>query len=58
MPCRAAGVMRDKKTKKTGVNDSAARDNNINEKAAKDCVNQAEGANVSFNRPNPNALLI
>ena len=55
MPCRAAGVMRDKKT---GVNDSAARDNNINDKAAKDCVNQAEGANVSFNRPNSNALLI
>ena len=55
MPCRAAGVMRDKKT---GVNDSTAGDNNINYKAAKGCVNQAEGVNVSFNRPNPNALLI
>ena len=45
--------MRDKKT---GVNDSAARDNNINDKAAKGCINQAEEANVSLNRPN--ALIV
>ena len=52
VPCSAAVI----RNKKTGGNDSVTGDNNINDEAAKGCVNQAVEANVSFNRPN--ALIV
>ena len=60
VPCSAAAAAAVMRDKKTGGNDSTAVDNNLNDndKAAKGCVNQAEGDNVSFNRPNSKALMI